>query len=108
MKTKPFYSYTVYIDPTYRSFQKFLRLSVVLAAPLIRAKRTLTPASPPPQNELQKSREVLPLYKSTPGDFAVAYLVSDEVDAWALTAIADEDIEEEGKEQRLSMYLLVF
>lgn len=42
---------------THRSVQKFLSSSIVLPAPLILANSTSTPASPRPQNALQKSME---------------------------------------------------
>jgi hypothetical protein len=67
-------------NTTHLSLQNSLKFSVVLAAPLILANRILTPASPTPQNELQKSLEGIPLYGSTPGDFATAYFDRDETE----------------------------
>lgn len=67
------------------SFQKLLSSSIVLIAPLIRAKRTSTPPSFGPQKELQKSVERPKLA----GEPALMYLESEVVDGCLFAVILD-------------------
>ena len=70
------YNQRVAAELAYLSFQNPLNSSIVLVAPRILANTTSTPASPAPQNALQKSSERL----ANSGEFARANLARDVVD----------------------------
>lgn len=57
---------------------------MVFAAPRMRENRMFTPSSPGPQNELQKSLDVLPLYGSMPGTLGAAYWDNDVTEVCAI------------------------
>jgi hypothetical protein len=76
---------------TYLSCQKFLRSSVVFAAPFILAKRMFTPASPTPQNGLQKSRDVPLLYIADEDDRALRERSEEEDKHYAIVVSKLED-----------------
>ena len=78
-------------------------------APLILANNTSTPASPEPQNALQKSSE----RSAKSGEFALSYRERDVVDAcrrvailWAVQQMAAESKACGGTEEWLSEYKL--